>query len=160
MLFILAALLLLFIGNAPLGHGQILGGGIVLNSTQININGKLFCTPNGNFEVGASGAGGVAVSATLSLNNTSVFTAGGKTGPGGLFNLSIVVDNVVDVVVLLVTGQNPTSITVQLPVKGTNCTAFPPTGRLVSIPSLLNVNVTRAGDVVRLEGELFKWIPI
>lgn len=156
-----AILQVLLFASLPLGHAllQPLIQGVV-NVTQIQLNGRLFCSPSGNIDLppgsGTLGAAGTLLSGscnggsgdigTIITNSTGFFLALISLPQSILFNL---------------TQGVPCSIIVRLPATGTSCQLFFPTGILQAGVELLNLVVNAAGETIAVVSALpFKYIPI
>lgn len=139
------ALVLLF-ASLPLGHAQALPPLTnLVNIAQINVTGRLLCTPTGN----PPPSGGVLGAAQVLLSGQ----CSGATGNIGtvLTDQNGFIFGVYSLLggLLLNTTQGlPCFLKVQLPVTGTSCQLFPPTGILTAPLQFVGLVVNAAGQLV------------
>ncbi|KAL8112750.1 hypothetical protein AgCh_020165 [Apium graveolens] len=145
LVFVVSTLVALF---APLTSGNVLQPAVtgLLNITEIRFSGLLACTLDGNPPpsggvVGVVGAllsgscNGGSGNIGMALTNTSGFFSGIVTlAEGILFNPS--------------TQGVPCFFSVQLPIVGTTCQLFPPTGILRAPLQLVSVITNLVGGLV------------
>lgn len=143
--FIFLYILLIFVAT-PLGNGLNLNG---LNIGQIKIEGLVTCSATGNPSAAGSlvGAAGVAVSGEC--NGVSGTIGQAVTNTTGFFSILITaVDGI-----LFVPGQGlPCYVVIRLPVTGTNCKVFLPTGVLRAPVSLIGTVQGLLGGILAIFG--------
>lgn len=134
----LLLLIITFATTSPLGHSLIIDG---LSVAQIQIQGLVSCSSTGNPKTTGTHlpAAGVPVSGMCNGASGTIFTA--VTNTTGFFSALITaIDGI-----LFHNSVLPCYALVQLPVTGTSCMAFLPTG-------VLQAPVTLVGTVENLLG--------
>lgn len=138
------ALVLLF-ASLPLGHAVLQPVTNLINVAQLNITGRLVCTPTGNPPTsgGVLGAGEVLLGGKCSGASGNVGTI--LTDPNGfIFGTYSLAGGI-----LLNTSPGlPCFISVQLPLNGTACQVFPPTGILTAPLQLVGLVLNAAGQLI------------
>ncbi|KAL8112749.1 hypothetical protein AgCh_020164 [Apium graveolens] len=138
------ALVLLF-ASLPLGHAVLQPVTNLINVTQVNITGRLVCTSTGNAPTSGSalGAAGVLLGGACSGSSGNINTI--LTDPNGfIFGIYSLAGGI-----LLNTTQGlPCFLSLQLPLNGTSCQVFPPTGILTAPLQLVGVVLNAAGQLI------------
>ncbi|WOG90046.1 hypothetical protein DCAR_0209287 [Daucus carota subsp. sativus] len=149
-LVIVVSTLVLLFGSLPQGHAEVQPQAIpagLLNIVQFQFTSFLACTPTGNPPSGGGvpGVAGALLSGTCNGASGSLATAfTNATGfAQGILTLAegIVIDP---------SRGMPCFLTVRLPLTGTTCTVFPPTGILEAAFQLLSVVNNPLGGLVAI----------
>lgn len=145
-LVIVVSTLVLLSASLPLGHAGVQPVTGLLNIVEIQFSGLLYCTPNGNPPPSGGGIPGVA-GAILSgsCNGASGNLGRAITNTTGFYNGIL---SLGDGILFDPSQGVPCFVSVQLPVLGTTCTMFPPTGFLRAPLQLVRVVTNLVGGLV------------
>lgn len=159
-LIVQVAILQVFLfASLPLGHAvlPILSG--LVNVSQIELTGRLLCSPSGNVDP-APGSGSLGAAGTLisgSCNGASGDLGTIITNSTGFFYALI---SLPQSILFNITQGVPCVLIVKLPATGTSCQLFFPTGILQARLQLLNLDVNTLGQIIaRLTTLPFQYLP-